>query len=158
MKYSNIYQSPIGKLQIIANDYAITYLNFEKSIIPHSINSNSIIEQAILELENYFSKTLTSFTVTLQPNGTDFQIKTWQLLQQISFGKTISYKELAKLYGDPLAIRALASANGKNPIPIIIPCHRVIGSNGGLVGFSGGLDIKAFLLRHEGVFNQIDLF
>lgn len=108
------------------------------------------MHQCITELEEYFANRLTTFTVPLQPAGTDFQKKVWEELMKIPHGKVISYNEMAKRLGDEKVIRAAASANGKNPIGILIPCHRVIGANGDLVGYAGGLDKKRLLLEHEG--------
>jgi methylated-DNA-[protein]-cysteine S-methyltransferase len=102
-----------------------------------------------IQLKEYFAGTRQVFDLELAPEGTEFQQKVWQLLQQIPFGVTISYAGMAHKLGDPKVIRAAASANGKNPIAIIIPCHRVIGTNGDLVGYAGGLPNKKWLLEHE---------
>ena len=101
------------------------------------------------QLDEYFSGSRKSFDLPLQQSGTSFQQKVWELLLQIPFGKTISYNELSKQYGDLKAIRAVASANGKNNLAIIVPCHRVIGSNQSLTGYAGGLWRKKWLLEHE---------
>ena len=98
------------------------------------------------------------FSFALQPAGTDFQQKVWKTLLEIPFGKTISYQELAERLGDPLVIRAAASANGKNPIAVAIPCHRVIGSDGSMTGYAGGLSRKAWLIEHESPVKQMSLF
>ncbi|MEM9680353.1 MAG: methylated-DNA--[protein]-cysteine S-methyltransferase [Bacteroidota bacterium] len=110
------------------------------------------------QLDDYFSGTLQSFSLKLNPQGTDFQKKVWQKLLDIPFGKTLSYLELSKQLGDPKAIRAVASANGKNPLWVIVPCHRVIGSDGSLTGYAGGLHRKQWLLEHESPYKQQSLF
>ena len=117
-----------------------------------------ILEDAIYQFREYFEGTRKSFDLKLNPEGTDFQKKVWDLLQEIPYGKTISYLELSKRLGDPKAIRAVAAANGKNPLWIVIPCHRVIGSNGDLTGYAGGLHRKKWLLEHEGPVKQMTLF
>lgn len=103
------------------------------------------------QLEAYFSGNLRDFNIPMQINGTDFQLRVWKELQKIPYGQAISYLELARRLGDEKCIRAAARANGANPLSILIPCHRVIGSDGSLVGYGGGLDMKEFLLRLEGV-------
>ncbi|PRZ42216.1 methylated-DNA-[protein]-cysteine S-methyltransferase [Antricoccus suffuscus] len=106
-------------------------------------------DQVESQLAEYFAGVRTQFDLDLDPAGTDFQRKVWLLLREIPYGETISYAQLSDRYGDPLAIRAVASANGKNPIGIIVPCHRVIGSDGSLTGYAGGLERKRFLLDLE---------
>lgn len=112
----------------------------------------------VTQLKAYFREERKDFDLKLNPSGTDFQKKVWQYLQQIPFGKTCSYLELSKKIGDPKAIRAVANANGKNPLWIIIPCHRVIGSNGSLTGYAGGLHRKQWLINHESENKQQTLF
>jgi methylated-DNA-[protein]-cysteine S-methyltransferase len=110
------------------------------------------------QLSEYFEGNRTQFDVKLNPKGTDFQKRVWVQLQEIPFNKTISYQEMANRLGDPKVIRAAASANGKNPIAIIIPCHRVIGSDGSLTGYASGLHRKKWLLAHENPVKQQSLF
>ena len=110
------------------------------------------------QLIEYFEGSRQNFDLKLNPRGTDFQKKVWSLLADIPFGKTISYNELSHRLGDPKSIRAAAAANGKNPLWIIIPCHRVIGSDGSLVGYAGGLPRKQWLLNHENSCEQMSLF
>ncbi|RZN84572.1 MAG: methylated-DNA--[protein]-cysteine S-methyltransferase [Winogradskyella sp.] len=112
----------------------------------------------VTQLKAYFREELQDFDLKLNPSGTDFQKRVWQQLQQIPFGKTCSYLELSKKLGDPKAIRAVANANGKNPLWIIIPCHRVIGSDGSLTGYAGGLHRKQWLINHESENKQQTLF
>ncbi len=109
----------------------------------------SVLRDAAVQLEAYFAGELTDFDFPLEPRGTDFQLATWKALLEIPFGETISYAELARRIGKPAAVRAVGAANGANPLPIVIPCHRVIGSDGRLVGYGGGLEIKRFLLALE---------
>lgn len=117
-----------------------------------------VLEDAIYQLQEYFKGKRESFSLTLNPQGTDFQRKVWATLQEIPYGKTVSYLELSKTLGDVKAIRAVAAANGKNPLWIVVPCHRVIGSDGSLVGYAGGLHRKKWLLDHENPVKQQSLF
>ncbi|AWX44652.1 Methylated-DNA--[protein]-cysteine S-methyltransferase [Flagellimonas maritima] len=117
-----------------------------------------VLEDVIYQFEEYFEGSRKKFDLKLNPNGTDFQKKVWNALIKIPFGKTVSYLELSNSLGDVKAIRAVASANGKNPLWIVIPCHRVIGSNGDLVGYAGGLHRKKWLLEHESPVKQTSLF
>lgn len=117
------------------------------------------LQKAKQQLQDYFAGKRQVFDFALAPQGTSFQKKVWNELKNIPFGKTISYLDLAKRLGDPKVIRAAASANGKNPLPIVIPCHRVIGSDGSLTGYAGGLWRKKWLLEHEGIIaKQTSLF
>ena len=117
-----------------------------------------VLEDAVYQLQEYFRGERTTFSVELNPEGTDFQKKVWNALLQIPFGKTCSYLQLSKVLGDPKAIRAVAAANGKNPLWIMVPCHRVIGSDGSLTGYAGGLHRKKWLLEHESPVTQTTLF
>ena len=123
-----------------------------------SINIPFELKETVNQLQEYFDGKRTDFTFKLNLKGTDFQQKVWRELSKIPFGKTISYLDLAKKLGDPKVIRAAASANGKNPIWIVIPCHRVIGTDGSLTGYAGGLWRKKWLLEHENPSNQQSLF
>lgn len=135
----------ISKIQVLDQECEITIL------IPEELKI------AVTQIEEYFNGTRTSFTFLLNPSGTEFQKKVWQELLNIPFGKTNSYLELSKKLGDVKAIRAVASANAKNPLWIVIPCHRVIGSNGSLTGYAGGLWRKKWLLEHENPAKQESL-
>lgn len=151
-------KTPLGTVEIIGGVNgvsAISILDVETEI------SNEIpdfLELPIKELNEYFDFKRTAFTFKLQPQGTAFQQKVWQELINIPFGKTVSYMDLSKKLGDIKAIRAVASANGKNPLWIVIPCHRVIGTDGSLTGYAGGLWRKKWLLEHENPTNQVSLF
>ena len=116
------------------------------------------LRDAVQQLQEYFNSQRTDFTFKLNPKGTDFQQKVWNALLDIPFGKTRTYLEQSKFLGDPKAIRAVASANGKNPLWIVVPCHRVIGSDGSLTGYAGGLWRKKWLLEHESPSKQQSLF
>jgi methylated-DNA-[protein]-cysteine S-methyltransferase len=149
MKYH--YRSPIGWLELVASKKALGKLSFlDKKPDPISNPEHLIFKQATEQLSQYFDKTLKHFTIPLESAGTDFQKTVWKQLQEVPFGTTITYGELAKQLGDPNKVRAVGRANGKNPIPIIIPCHRVIGSDKKLIGYAGGIERKRFLLEHEG--------
>ena len=152
-------QTPLGiaKLEGDANGLAsVNVLNDDTvqvtTIIPEEL------EDAVYQLREYFEGNRKSFDLELNPNGTDFQKKVWKALSDIPFGKTNSYTQLSKTLGDSKAIRAVAAANGKNPIWIIVPCHRVIGSDGSLTGYAGGLNRKKWLLAHESPAKQQSLF
>lgn len=149
------FNSPLGFIEITTDGEFIKDISFVDSSLNH--NSSDLLGlEACKQLNAYFDKRLTLFDLPLNPEGTDFQKRVWVLLQTITFGKTMSYLDLAKLYGNIKTIRAIAAANGKNPIAIVIPCHRVIGSKGDLVGYAGGLDKKKYLLDLES--DQINLF
>ena len=151
-------KTPLGTAEIIGDVNgvsAISILDVETEI------SNEIpdfLELSVKELNEYFDFKRTAFSFKLQPQGTAFQQKVWQELINIPFGKTVSYMDLSKKLGDIKAIRAVASANGKNPLWIVIPCHRVIGNDGSLTGYAGGLWRKKWLLEHENPSNQGSLF
>ncbi len=150
--------TPLGMTKLVGDEkglVSITVLNDEK---PASDVIPEILEDAVYQLQEYFEGKRESFSLTLNPNGTDFQKKVWNALQDIPYGKTVSYLELSKSLGDVKAIRAVAAANGKNPLWIVVPCHRVIGSDGSLVGYAGGLHRKKWLLNHESPAKQQSLF
>lgn len=112
--------------------------------------TQSVLDRVEAQLKEYFAGWRTTFDLPLEPSGTDFQLSVWELLRKIPYGVTTSYGELARRLGDPKATRAVGAANGANPIPIIVPCHRVVGSKGELTGFGGGIERKRWLLEHEG--------
>lgn len=153
-----IIKSPLGFTKITGDNMGIssvTVLNSEE-IISETIPV--VLQDCVTQLTEYFKGSRTTFNLKLNPKGTDFQKSVWTLLQQIPFGKSISYLELSKQLGDPKAIRAVANANGKNPLWIIVPCHRVIGTDGSLTGYAGGLNRKQWLLEHESPNKQQSLF
>lgn len=154
--YRLFYHSPVGWLNIEASETGITAVGFcdEKKL---KDNPNSLVLETKRQLEAYFSKALKTFDLPLDIKGTDFQKHVWTALLDIAYGVTISYLELSKRIGDVKAIRAVGHANGQNPLPIIIPCHRVIGSDGSLTGYGGGLWRKKKLLQLEGLLPQMEL-
>lgn len=144
------YDTPIGKIGIAENGTHITHLSFNEFTAEDiNIIETSLIKKAILELNEYFTKKRKIFNLPLAPDGTEFQKKVWSELCKIPYGTTCSYKDIARAIGNEKACRAVGMANNKNPIAIFIPCHRVIGSNGKLVGYAGGIDIKKKLLNME---------
>jgi methylated-DNA-[protein]-cysteine S-methyltransferase len=147
------YHSPVGDLVINSRQGKITVLNFLKSE-KAEVFMTPAIEQCISELDEYFFQGRKFFNVEIELTGSSFQNKVWNELLTIPYGKTISYLELAIRIGDINSIRAVGLANGQNPIAIIVPCHRVIGKNGDLVGYGGGVDKKVWLLQHEGAFSE----
>ena len=152
------YNSPVGELLIESEEDKIVTVNFLKDAKQQE-SRNTIVDQCISELDEYFYKGRKFFTVELNPSGTTFQKKVWNELLNIPYGETISYEALAIQIGNIKSIRAVGLANGQNPIAIIIPCHRVIGKSGELIGYGGGLENKEWLLYHEGaLLRQLSLF
>jgi len=149
---SAVYESPIGPFMLASNGAALTQLAFENARHPqaeHPLGADAVLDQAKRELDLYFAGKLKAFAVPVAPQGTLFQRKAWAALQQIPYGATRSYGQQAATIGSPAASRAVGAANGRNPIAVIIPCHRVIGAGGGLTGFGGGIERKKFLLDLE---------
>ena len=150
-----VIASPVGKLRLVASDKGLVAIDIRKHT-KQEVSSKNASAQAILiktkkQLEQYFAGKRTSFDVELDLVGTEFQVQAWRALSRIPFGKTISYGQQASNIKKPKAFRAVGSANGKNPIPIIVPCHRVVASDGSLGGYSLGLKMKKQLLALEGV-------
>lgn len=151
-------QTPLGIAKLegdVDGLSAITVLDSDEKpsdIIPETL------EDAAYQLQEYFEGKRQNFALELNPRGTDFQKKVWKALLDIPYGKTVSYLDLSKTLGDVKAIRAVAAANGKNPLWIVVPCHRVIGSDGSLTGYAGGLHRKKWLLEHESPVKQQSLF
>ena len=149
------FESPIGPLLIAGDAHAVTQISFPQNGKPVPPEANwtesakGPVGEAIRQLREYFAGRRTDFDLPLAPKGTEFQKSVWRRLQEIPYGESISYGELAKRVGNPKASRAVGAANGKNPLPIVVPCHRVIGANGKLVGFGGGLPTKRALLEIE---------
>ena len=143
-----IIQTPIGPLHAIADDAGrLVELGFRE---PLQNASAPLPRRVIDQVTEYFAGKRQTFELDLAPRGTPFQLAVWNALREIPYGDTISYAELARRIGKPAAVRAVGAANGANPIPVIIPCHRVIGSNGTLTGYGGGIERKQWLLAHEG--------
>lgn len=150
--------TPLGKALITGDVNGIRSIKLveEDSELTHEIPKN--LKECCTQLSDYFSGKRKHFDFKINPQGTDFQKKVWKHLTNIPFGKTTTYLELSRELGDEKAIRAVAAANGKNPLWIVVPCHRVIGSDGSLVGYAGGLSRKAWLLNHEQNSKQQSLF
>ena len=162
--YYGEFQSPIGPLTLFASSKGVSRLDFgcPEDVLPaaetwykkHHVNADLVfnsdmIEPVVMQLEEYFSGKRRSFDLQLDPIGTIFQQKVWKNLSEIPYGETRSYRDVAVGISAPKAVRAIGSANNRNPIPIIVPCHRVIGSNGALVGYGGGVTKKEYLLSLE---------
>lgn len=154
-----VVDSPIGPLTLVATDDALVEVRFpnhDEGSPPNVValagspdSGHPVVAQAAAELAEYFAGERTEFDVPLAPVGTAFQLDAWTALGTIAYGETVSYGEQARRLGAPNKARAVGAANGRNPIPIIVPCHRVIGANGHLTGFGGGVESKAWLLAHE---------
>ena len=158
LSYS-VMPSPVGDLLLVADDLGLHQIRFTQGKGAATIDEAWVRDDAALaevrrQLEEYFAGTRKSFELTLVPTGTAFQRSVWQALTEIPFGSTWSYGELAQHIGRPKAVRAVGAANGANPLPIVVPCHRVIGANGKLTGFGGGLPAKEYLLALEGVLQE----
>ena len=147
MRYEKLIASPIGALTIASDGASVTAVRFGD--MTSGLSSCALLEQAAEELAEYFAGQRRAFTVQLNAQGTAFQRSVWAALCEIGYGETVSYAQIAERIGNPTACRAVGSANNRNPIPIFIPCHRVIGKNGSLIGYAGGMEIKEFLLRLE---------
>jgi methylated-DNA-[protein]-cysteine S-methyltransferase len=146
---SVVIDSPIGPVGLRSDADGLTEITFHARGAAGARPRAGVLGEATRQLDAYFSKRLRRFDLPLAPHGTPFQLEVWQALQRIPYGDTWSYADLARRIGRPDAVRAVGAANGRNPIPIVIPCHRVIGSNGQLVGFGGGLPLKRWLLDLE---------
>jgi methylated-DNA-[protein]-cysteine S-methyltransferase len=153
---STTFTSPIGPLTLHARDGAITGVWMEDDDLPERPNDTPPLAEARRQLDAYFAGELREFDLLLAPEGSAFQMSVWRELRRIPYGDTISYGELARRVGDPTKARAVGAANGRNPLPVIVPCHRVIGADGSLTGFGGGLERKRRLLELEaGVQNLV---
>lgn len=150
--------TPLGFTEIQGDENGISKIHVMNEDVEISTKIPKELKEAVLQLQDYFDGKRTTFTFPLNPSGTEFQKKVWDELLHIPFGKTCSYLELSKKLGDVKAIRAVASANGKNPLWIVVPCHRVIGTDGSLTGYAGGLWRKKWLLEHENPVKQETLF
>lgn len=157
-KQTAYYKTPIGIAKIIGDENGICAVTVLDETIEIIEESPSCLKDCVQQLDEYFKGNRTTFNLKLNPKGTDFQQKVWNELLQVPYGKTRTYLEQTKRLGDVKAIRAVASANGKNPLWIIIPCHRIIGSNGSLTGYAGGIWRKKWLLEHENPSSQQSLF
>lgn len=150
--------TPLGVAEITGSEFGISEIKIVDSAMETSEKTPKVLQPAVEQLQAYFLGEIKDFDLKLDPSGTAFQKKVWLLLANIPYGKTFSYLELSQQLGDVKAIRAVAAANGKNPLWIVIPCHRVIGSDGSLTGYAGGLWRKKWLLEHENPSAQQSLF
>ncbi|MBC3766560.1 methylated-DNA--[protein]-cysteine S-methyltransferase [Neptunicella marina] len=141
-------QTPIGKLEIKASETGVHSILFVDSQ-PEKVSPSNLTDEACRQLNEYFNGKRRTFDLPLAAKGTDFQQRVWQALSTIPFGDTVSYAYIANAIGKPAAARAVGAANGKNPLSIVVPCHRIIGANGNLTGYAGGLERKAYLLNLE---------
>lgn len=148
MQY-HVISSPLGNLELIENNACLTHCHFTKKNISTDESPSLLLQEVEAQLKAYFGGKKPSFQFPLAPEGTRFQLNVWQALQQIPYGATWSYQQIATAVNNSKAVRAVGSANGKNPICIIIPCHRVIRASGELGGYTGGIDKKLFLLTLE---------
>ena len=157
MIYETTMQSPLGALRLRASEQGMTGIYFEahKNAPPReeAERENPILGLAREQLAAYFAGSLQRFDLPLEPHGTEFQKRIWNALRHIGYGQSMSYGELARAVGSPKAARAVGYANSLNPLSIVVPCHRVIGTSGKLTGYAGGLSSKEWLLRHEGLLN-----
>lgn len=148
MNYCDHMESPIGLVEITASERGITSLYFVDQV--QQTKRNSITDKTVQQINDYFDGKRTVFDLPLDATGTVFQQNVWNELCNIDFGKTCSYQDIANALQNSKAVRAVGAANGRNPISIIVPCHRVIGANGALTGYASGVERKAWLLKHEG--------
>jgi len=152
------YKTPIGTAKIEGNSNGIVAITVIDEAVETSKNIPNCLQDCVQQLEEYFKGIRTVFNLKLKPKGSTFQQKVWEELQKVSFGKTRTYLEQSKELGNVKAIRAVAAANGENPIWIVTPCHRIIGSDGSLTGYAGGIWRKKWLLNHESSLKQQSLF
>jgi methylated-DNA-[protein]-cysteine S-methyltransferase len=150
------FETPVGLLTIAADTQGLRHIRFISERHPISRDNDwkrdaGALREAREQLQAYFAGERRSFDLRLHPVGTSFQLKVWNALAEIPYGSTASYGQVARRIGEPSAVRAVGAANGRNPLPIVLPCHRVIGADGSLTGFGGGLPVKQFLLELEGV-------
>ena len=147
--YKSYYKSPLGPIEIVGARDSILSLDFVEEALAEDVDLPFCLKTCLKQIDEYFSGKRKEFLLKLDPQGTNFQKLVWHQLNKIPFGELVSYGEIASVIGKPKAGRAVGSANGRNPIAIIIPCHRVIGSDGRLTGYGGGLWRKEWLIRHE---------
>ena len=149
--------SPIGRLRLVATDEGLSHLLFDQQVgedmdsdgDPAEADDHPVLAAATTQLAEYFAGRRQEFDIPLDLSGTEFQRAAWSALANVPFGETRSYRQQAEAIGRPKAVRAIGAANGRNPVPIVLPCHRIVGSDGSLTGYGGGLPIKEYLLNHE---------
>jgi methylated-DNA-[protein]-cysteine S-methyltransferase len=149
--------APFGEVSVVASDAGVRFVTFENDAHPKSFVgmtviddvSHPVVAETVSQLTEYFNGTLTEFDLPLDLVGTEFQVQAWRALASVPFGTTASYAQQAASIGRPAATRAIGAANGRNPVAIVLPCHRIVGADGSLTGFGGGLPVKKWLLEHE---------
>lgn len=151
-------QSPLGSIKIEGTENGVSSITFLDQKVASSLVIPAYFEKAIVQLQEYFSKKRSRFTFAIEWSGTTFQLQVWKTLMEVPYGKTWSYKALARSVGNVKAVRAVAAANAKNQLLIVVPCHRIVGSDEALTGYSAGLWRKKWLLEHENGINQVNLF
>jgi methylated-DNA-[protein]-cysteine S-methyltransferase len=156
--------TPVGPLLLVAGDGGLQEIRFGAGGDPKPLGEEwqacetEVLSEARAQLAAYFAGRLREFDLPLAPRGGPFELRVWQALLEIPYGTTCSYSDIARRLGNPGASRAVGAANGRNPLPIVVPCHRVIGADGSLTGYGGGLETKRYLLRLEGALQDADLF
>lgn len=145
--YYDHYDTPLGKMEITANEDAVLSIHFVDKVQP--VKRNAVTDLARQQMLEYFAGERETFDLPMAPEGTEFQRKVWSALTQVAYGETCSYADIANRINKPKAVRAVGAANGKNPMTIVVPCHRIVGSDGALTGYASGTDKKAWLLNHE---------
>ena len=155
--YKTYFKSPLGPIEICGKRDSILSVDFVEDLLPGDADLPFCLKTCLKQIDEYFRGKRKAFLLKLDPQGTDFQKMVWQQLKKIPFGAVISYREIAGIIGKPKACRAVGRANGKNPIAIIIPCHRVLGSDGSLTGYGGGLWRKEWLIKHEKDYRPNDI-
>lgn len=147
---SCIYKTPIADLHLVADNKSLLRADWARG--ENANDKSDILQETAKQLDEYFAGKRKVFDLPLTPEGTEFQLQAWEVLRKIPYAQTLSYGDQAMQMQNPKAVRAVGAANGRNPISIIVPCHRVVGANGKLTGYAGGLDVKEFLLEHEAKF------
>ena len=147
--YKAYYKSPLGPIEVVGGLDCILEVNFVEDMLPVDPELTFCVKECLKQIDEYFRGKRKNFFLNLKPRGTDFQKSVWRQLEKIPYGKTVSYSQIAGAIGKPNAYRAVGSANGRNPIAVVVPCHRVIGSDGSLTGYGGGLWRKRWLIGFE---------
>ncbi|MGH8041403.1 MAG: methylated-DNA--[protein]-cysteine S-methyltransferase [Rudaea sp.] len=160
--YYDYFDSPVGRLLLVLDGQGVRHVAFERGRHPTPLGEDwergpGALHETRAQLKAYFAGKLRQFDLPLAPQGTDFQQRVWLELLRIPYGATASYGQIAQCVGEPGASRAVGAANGQNPIAVVVPCHRVIGADGSLTGYGGGLPVKQFLLEHEQKYSEFAL-
>ncbi|HPE76492.1 MAG TPA: methylated-DNA--[protein]-cysteine S-methyltransferase [Draconibacterium sp.] len=156
--FKTTIETPVGYLELTSDQHFLLSVSFAENNGMMTDIQPDILKESVQQITEFFEGTRKEFDLKLKPAGTDFQLKVWEEVKKVPFGKTVSYLDIAIKTGSKNNTRAVGLANGKNPIPIIIPCHRIIGTNGKLTGYAGGLERKKWLLQHESQFSEREGF